>query len=367
MSDEAASHNAGRSVSSVGTLDASSTHASMLAKFEALREEGLTETESAILAVIERLVLSTGQDTIPQSSPDNPVARSPDTSTSLASQLASTSQVPDTSGGSFLVTHVSDAVRAAADEIDELCANSLDDAELFLTTMWEILLCVVRIVPYNHPGQDRIVSVLETLRLRAKTTVHLWGKERRLWRDFPLLSPCIREAWSDPMEDAGKNTVTTDEASDWVNLNAFVGRITSKGLVDCSIYAVIEIPKALEKEIPPSGLAREYKLRTASNWILISGVKLFKDAFKGDTLDEVELRATAPGPLYVETGGRPGLCMDRWRFWLRRFRELVSDDVDDRVGHEATQAAHRMEEIMKEDGRAEVRRLGTTGEDDQAN
>ncbi|RSM00336.1 hypothetical protein CEP52_009172 [Fusarium oligoseptatum] len=295
MSDEAASHNAGRSVSSVGTLDASSTHASMLAKFEALREEGLTETESAILAVIE-------------------------------------------------LTHVSDAVRAAADEIDELCANSLEDAELFLTTMWEILLCVVRIVPYNHPGQDRIVSVLETLRLRAKTTVHLWGKERRLWRDFPLLSPCIREAWSDPMEDAGKNTVTTDEASDWVNLNAFVGRITSKGLVDCSIYAVIEIPKALEKEIPPSGLAREYKLRTASNWILISGVKLFKDAFKGDTLDEVELRATAPGPL-----------------------ELVSDDVDDRVGHEATQAAHRMEEIMKEDGRAEVRRLGTTGEDDQAN
>ncbi|RSL46435.1 hypothetical protein CEP54_013856 [Fusarium duplospermum] len=326
MSDEAASHNAGRSASSVGTLDASSTHASMLAQFEEMREEGLPETESAILAIIERLVVSAGQHTIPQSRPD--------TSTSLASQLASTSQVPDTSDGSFPVTDVSDAVRTVADEIDELCANSLEDAELFLTTLWEMLLCVVRIVPYNHPGQDLIVSVLETLRLRAKTTVNLWGKERRLWRDFPLLSSYIREAWSDPMEDSGKDTVETDDASAWVNLNAFTGRITNKGLVDCSIYAVIEIPKALEKEIPPSGLAREYKLRTASNWILISGVKLFKDAFKGDTLDEVELRATAPGPL-----------------------ELGSDDVGDRVGHEATQAAHRMEDIMKEDGRAEARRL----------
>ncbi|KAG4259315.1 hypothetical protein FPRO03_12991 [Fusarium proliferatum] len=356
MSEEAASQNTGRGISSVGASNASSTHASMLHKFKALREEALNETESTILATLERLVLSAGQDKIPQSRPG--------TSTSfLSQQEASTAQVSEASDGRHSITDKSDIVRATANKIDELCTDSLEDAESFLMSMWEILLCVVRIIPYDDPGQDRIVSVLETLRLRAKTTVDLWEKERRLWRDFPLLSSCIREAWSDPMQDSGNDTVNIEDASAWVSLNAFAGRITNKGLVDCSIYAIIEIPKALEKDIPPSGPARDFKLRTANNWILTSGVKLFKDARKGDTLDEGELAATAPGPLYMRTGGQTGLCMDRWRFWLRRFQELGSDNSNDSVGYEATQVARRMEKIMEENGRPEARRLGTTEED----
>ncbi|KAG4269294.1 hypothetical protein FPRO04_12071 [Fusarium proliferatum] len=165
------------------------------------------------------------------------------------------------------------------------------------------------------------------------------------------------------MQDSGKDTVNIEDASAWVSLNAFAGRITNKGLVDCSLNATIEIPKALEKEIPPSGPALDLKLRTANDRILTSGVKLFKDARKGDTLDEGELAATAPGPLYMRTGGQPGLCMDRWRFWLRRFQELGSDNSNDSVGHEATQVARRMEKIMEENGRPEARRLGTTEED----
>ncbi|KLO86848.1 uncharacterized protein FFB20_11938 [Fusarium fujikuroi] len=147
------------------------------------------------------------------------------------------------------------------------------------------------------------------------------------------------------MQDSGKDTVNIEDASAWVSLNAFAGRITSKGLVDCSLNAFIEIPKALEKEIPPSGPARDFKLRTANNWILTSGVKLFKDARKDDTLDEGELAATAPGPLYTGTRGQPGLYKDRWRFWLRRFQELGSDDSNDSVGYEATQVARCMEKI----------------------
>lgn len=75
------------------------------------------------------------------------------------------------------------------------------------------------------------------------------------------------------------------------------------------------------------------------------------------------LEATAPGPLYIGTGGQPGLCMDRWRFWLRRFQELGSDDSNDSVLYEATQVARRMEKIMEDNGQPEARRLGTTEED----
>ncbi|KAF5632005.1 DUF3632 domain protein [Fusarium sp. NRRL 25303] len=201
-------------------------------------------------------------------------------------------------------------------------------------SMLELLLCIVRIIPYDDPGQDRVVSVLETLPLRAETTVDLWG---------------LTNGLTDPIQDSGNDTVNIEDASAWVSLNAFAGRITNKGLVDCSLYAIIEIPKALEKEIPPSGPARDFKLRTANNWILNSGVKLFKDARKGDTLDEGQLAATAPGPL--------------WWFWLRRFQELGSDDSNDSVGYEATQVARCMEKIMEENSRPKARQLGTTEED----
>lgn len=346
MSEEAVSQNTGRSISSVGASDATSIHASMMNKFEALREEALNESESSILAILERLVLLVGQDAIPQTRAGM--------STPLPTQQeAPTGQVSNISHGPYPITDVSDIVRASADNIDRLYAVSLGDAESFLMSMWEIFLCVARIIPYDDPGQDRIVSVLEILRLRAKTTIDLWGKERRLWRDFPLLSSCIREAWSDPMQDSGNDTVNIEDASAWISLNAFAARITNKGLVDCSLYAVIEIQKALEQEIPPSGPSRDLRLRTANNWILISGVKLFNGALEGDTLDEGELAATAPGPLYMENRGQPGLCMDRWRFWLRRFQELGSDDINDKIGYEATKVARRMEEIIGENGQTE--------------
>lgn len=125
----------------------------------------------------------------------------------------------------------------------------------------------------------------------------------------------------------------------------------------------MELETSLEEEIPATGLVREYTLSVASHWISISGAQLFKDALTGNALNETDLKATTPGPLYVNSGGKPGLCMDRWRFWLSRLAELENTSVDPRVGLEAIQAAHRMEEIMKQDGQAEAHRLGTAEED----
>ncbi|KAG4291538.1 hypothetical protein FPRO06_13759 [Fusarium proliferatum] len=156
-------------------------------------------------------------------------------------------------------------------------SDNLEDAESFLMSLCEILLCVVCIIPYDDLGRDRIVSILGILRLRAKTTVDLWEKERRLWREtsrcslLPYVKPGLvrysefsnlfyyaahitklTNGLTDPMQGSRKDAANIEDASAWVSLNAFAGRITKKGLVECSLYAIIEIPKALEKEIPPS-------------------------------------------------------------------------------------------------------------------
>ncbi|KAH7010216.1 hypothetical protein EDB80DRAFT_868738 [Ilyonectria destructans] len=330
---------------------------SMLKKFETLRDD-LTAMGGDMFAVFETLVVPASQHPAPTSITDNQ-GSSTSQVTSSATATAPTASEPPSA-----VADVSDAARAAAARIDELCpkSDSAKDAERFLTSLWEVLLFIARFVPHDHFGQDQLVGVLESLRSRAPTTVRVWGREMLLWGDFPLLSSCMREAWVDPILASEGDEVDADRVPEWVNLNAFAARIMNKGLLHWSVFAVMEIKTALEEELPPPSLVREYTLSVASHWISISGAQLFKDAFTGNTLNETELEATTPGPLYANSGGKPGLCMDRWRFWLSRLAELGNTGVDPRVGLEAIQAAHRMEEIMKQDGQAEAHRLGTAEE-----
>ncbi|KAK5652360.1 hypothetical protein OQA88_10552 [Cercophora sp. LCS_1] len=35
--------------------------------------------------------------------------------------------------------------------------------------------------------QNSVVTLLEELRLRATASLSLWGRDRRIWRDLPLL------------------------------------------------------------------------------------------------------------------------------------------------------------------------------------
>lgn len=49
------------------------------------------------------------------------------------------------------------------------------EAESFLTQFWELLICLVRAIPHDHPAQDSVVALLEELRLRATTSLSLWG------------------------------------------------------------------------------------------------------------------------------------------------------------------------------------------------
>ena len=106
----------------------------------------------------------------------------------------------------------------------------------------------------------------------------------------------------------------------------------------------------------------EYRVMVASHWILLSGKRIFWDAFAANTLSHFEVKALAPGTLY--TGRRhPGvsLSMARWWFWLTRFEELALGlNGDSRDA--ADQAAVRMRSIVEEDGRVEVRRLGRDGD-----
>ncbi|KEZ42761.1 hypothetical protein SAPIO_CDS6048 [Scedosporium apiospermum] len=247
---------------------------------------------------------------------------------------------------------------AAAAQIDQLCPSleAPEALELFIWTLWELSLTVVRAAPYDDPALERMVAILESLRLRARGTVSLWGMEYRLWRDLPLLDACIREAWVDPVqvvEDLDDEVPNADIWAEWISLNAFTARLMNNGVVRWTVLAVIEIGAALEHDIVDT-YVRDSRLVVVQQWIMLSGKEIFKDAFQANKLDETEIRATNPGPLYT---GPPGLVMQRWRFWMKRLEEL-GEGAKGKVGLQARDAAAHMKDITEKDGRAIARRLG---------
>ena len=183
----------------------------------------------------------------------------------------------------------------------------------------------------------------------------------------------------EPEDDESTEDAYRDQISEWVNLNAFAARITEKGLLRWTVFAVMGISKALEQE-PPGNESNAKRLRlyfegevqTASQWILLGGTEVFRDAFRTNRLNETELQATPSGPLYVASGGRPGLNMNRWWFWKQRLEELGTaadgardgdTGIDAKVRTAALQAARHMDDIVTHDGRVIVRTIGCSDND----
>ncbi len=149
--------------------------------------------------------------------------------------------------------------------------------------------------------------------------------------------------------------------AEWINLNAFAARLTNAGLAKWTAFAIIEMRSALEEKTPEPAVL-EYRVMVACQWILLSGKRIFEDAFGANTLSDFEVKTLAPGVLY--TGRRhPGVSMSmgRWWFWLKRFEELAPSLEGD-VRDAAEQAVAHMKSIVEEDGRVEVRRLGGDGD-----
>ncbi|KAK0719300.1 hypothetical protein B0H67DRAFT_572852 [Lasiosphaeris hirsuta] len=279
------------------SLNMAQTLAPVSQKIKELQAEGLSEDETKMLAIPMSLLQDAPKDT---------------TSNDTVG-TASTSS-------------------AAAVSIDSLSPATQASTEVFLMELWELLISLVSSVPYNHPVQDTIVAFLQELRLRARGTVAVWGARERLWRDLPLLSGFVREAWIDPesIQDEDAECINFNDRYEWINFNAFVARVTNLGLTNWTVWGMIGIragleggapesssvekgiekgmEKGIEKDFPEYSIP-EYKLIVASHWILLAGKPIFRDAFRADTLDSRELKMTAPGPLYR---GKPGLCMDRW-------------------------------------------------------
>ncbi len=120
-------------------------------KIAELKSEGLSADEAEILRILEPVLLSNGTAPVAAAAAlDGLCLAKLEAETEAQSKRKTSSKSKEQEGGDQLV-------------------------EGFLTQLWEILICLMSAVPHDHPAQTSVVALLGELRLRATTSLSLWG------------------------------------------------------------------------------------------------------------------------------------------------------------------------------------------------
>lgn len=140
-----------------------------------------------------------------------------------------------------------------------------------------------------------------------------WGMT--LWEDLPIFGANMRESWN--FFDEEEDTERAPKCERWVNLNAFVARLTAARVYDFNLYAIWQLRDALEEPIEDSSF--DAKIPAAVQWILYCGELIYTSKEEYEHGPRVGDPARG-GELWK--GEKRGFCEERWCFWKSRFAEL---------------------------------------------
>lgn len=91
------------------------------------------------------------------------------------------------------------AADVAAD-IDELYASGYtgDRAEDFLYTLWNFYIEAAKEVPVGSgdAALGLLADVVAELGAIEREEVEIWGNKSSVWKNLPMLGPCMRDAWN---------------------------------------------------------------------------------------------------------------------------------------------------------------------------
>ncbi|KAF8803326.1 hypothetical protein BYT27DRAFT_7340991 [Phlegmacium glaucopus] len=231
----------------------------------------------------------------------------------------------------------------AAQEIDKLFPlnrpreedRESEGPESFLFEMWGVVTSVAEQIPWNHPGQTRLVEVIQALKdLPGPTTVQMddWSK-LAIWSDLPLLGPVMTEHGY---------TIDVGDTS---------ARLTQSGLADRSKHFSIQDFRAAFEEEPDQrskaylkqGPRLDVYVPLEAIWILLCGNVIFAHCRNPGT----------PLAGFKDAGknwkGVYEFSIERWNFWKKRFGEIKGhDQASDQTKELAAEAEGRMNRIESE-------------------
>ncbi|KAI1801468.1 hypothetical protein F4811DRAFT_534547 [Daldinia bambusicola] len=210
----------------------------------------------------------------------------------------------------------------------------------FFFSLWQDIISVVEQIPYDHVAQDKLVKVLRELTLLPDTEITV--NESRLWVDLPYLGAAFREYLNGPGRSKVKEEqIRIDQA--WIRFHAFSARLMGAAVIYWQNQPIWMLRDALEEEKnPPKSSDLDRDLVTAAMYIEFSGPVLVEAlaANPAPELSNENRRLLKGGSLFH---GEPGLRLDRWSFWTRRFKEEAEKTRTQEARDIALRAARLME------------------------
>ncbi|KAI0399278.1 hypothetical protein F4802DRAFT_54219 [Xylaria palmicola] len=185
------------------------------------------------------------------------------------------------------------------------------------SSIFSVVLEIGKCIPPEHPWQDSLVGAISRLRERECSFPHMptHGAE------FACLNDGIEKRLPEPAARLGEKTM--GQYARWINLNSFVARLVSAYPAPdwwhMIKYAFWQLRVALE-EPPGRGVAEEYRLLVACEWILHCDAFLYQvmSAETNAGGSEFEFRT---GSLCAA----PSASTQRWNFWKTQFANYSAD------------------------------------------
>ncbi|KAJ7681962.1 hypothetical protein DFH06DRAFT_1387977 [Mycena polygramma] len=206
------------------------------------------------------------------------------------------------------------------EDLDALQAavTDADDAPTTEGQLWDLyysILHAAKKTPWHDAAaQQRLVDLTKALKARSnppqpvRMTIPasrnwVWAGGAGLWSNQVMFGPSARETWNDsPGCGAGWRA---PEVRAWTNVNAFVARLTARGVRDFRLYGM-----ALEDEIAIGGhhhadsvdQMAEGLFETAAVWVRLAGSYIH-------------------GRLQEESSDNESVPSAQWNKWRQRFSE----------------------------------------------
>ncbi|KIJ70162.1 hypothetical protein HYDPIDRAFT_23299 [Hydnomerulius pinastri MD-312] len=209
--------------------------------------------------------------------------------------------------------------------------------------MWRYIIQIAAQVPYRHPSQDKLATLISALKnLPSHTVGEFWGAELRVWQDLPFLGPNIRECLDifDPEIDPEL----------WKGYNAFMARLFRDRTYDVPLIALWMLRGVLEGKDLPTDKAPDpdTQLPIAAEWVFVAGPVLYEFCRNADEQRPISNDIATDVQEGPDSDEPERLSLKRWQLWKERFAHIhAHEPVKEETKILAKEAAEAMENIER--------------------
>ncbi|KAJ5714259.1 uncharacterized protein N7483_011440 [Penicillium malachiteum] len=238
--------------------------------------------------------------------------------------------------------------------------EDVEEPESYLREIWVFFTIICKQIPYQHPSQEKLVSLIRELTLLPSEEFNGWETAKaRIWADLPFIGVCWWDEW-----DGTSDSCAFDPTEQGINFFALSARLLQSGFTGLPnwlthstterwiSFAIIALRYAFEERLSHEMYrtreweTQDYQICAAAQWIEHSREIIFQKAeLEFLTREPEEPTKTADLPLYKWEGIVSRELWDYWEAGFRAFGGEKAEGISEETACVCRKAALHMAEL----------------------